>query len=69
MESKKFTLNWEDVKKVAKNALIFAAPAILVLLADVVKALPSWFSGAWLIILLWIVNLITDAIRKFITGK
>jgi len=67
--SKRFTLNSDDVKRILRNALIVAAPALLVLLADLVKALPEWFEGPWLVILLWVVNLVTDAIRKFIAGK
>ena len=68
-DSKRFTLNELDYKKIAKNALIFAAPALLVLLADLVKAFPDWFNGPYLIIALWVVNLITDGLRKFINGK
>ena len=67
--SKRFTLNVEDLKRVAKNALIFAAPALLLLLADLVKALPEWVSGPWLLVALWVVNWVTDLIRKFIQGR
>ena len=67
--SKRFTLNKEDVKRVLRNALIFAAPALLLLSADLVKALPEWVSGPWLIVALWVVNIVSDGIRKFISGK
>jgi len=67
MVSKRFELKKEDIVKVAKNALIFAAPALLVLLADLTKALPTWVSGVWLIVALYLANVITDAFRKWIS--
>lgn len=67
--SKRFTLNAEDLKRVAKNALVFLAPALLVALADVARVLPDWFNGPYLVIALFLVNIITDGIRKFINGK
>ena len=69
MPSERFTLNSDDLKRSLRNALIFAAPAILLLLGDVVSALPEWLSGPWLIVALWGVNWVTDLIRKFIAGK
>jgi hypothetical protein len=67
--SKRFQLNELDYKKILNNALIFVAPALLVLLGDLVKAFPDWFSGSYLVIALWVVNIVTDALRKFIAGK
>jgi hypothetical protein len=67
--SKRFTLNKEDFKKILHNALVFAAPALLVLLADITKALPEWVAGVWLIVALYVVNVVVDALRKFIAGK
>jgi hypothetical protein len=67
MISKRFELKKEDVLKVAKNALVFAGPALLVLLADLTKSLPSWVNGAWLIVALYVVNVATDALRKYIS--
>lgn len=67
--SKRFTVNKADIEKVLHNALVFAAPALLVLLADLTKALPGWINGIWLIVALYLVNVITDFIRKFIAGK
>ena len=69
MDSKRFTLNSEDLKKSLKNALIFAGPALLVLLMDVTKALPDSFEGPVLIVALYIVNFLTDLLRKFLSGK
>jgi len=68
-ESERFTLNREDVSRVFRNALIFAAPALLLLLADVVKALPEWISGPWLLVALWVVNSVVDLLRKFLQGR
>lgn len=68
-ESKRFKLNELDYKKIATNALIFAAPATLVLLADITKALPEQLEGPYLVVALWAVNIVTDAVRKFISGK
>ena len=67
--SDKFTLNNEDYKKVLRNALLFLAPALLVLFADVVKALPEWVEGPWLVLTLWVVNSLMDLLRKFLQGK
>jgi len=68
-ESKRFTLNSEDFKRSLRNAFVFAAPALLLLLADVIKALPEWINGPWLLVALWVVNWITDLLRKFIQGR
>ena len=68
-QSKRFTLNKDDVKRWLKNALIFSAPALLMLLADVLKALPDWVSGPWLLAAMFVVNQLVDLIRKYIAGK
>ena len=67
--SERFTLNKEDLKRVLKNALVFLAPALLVLFADVVKALPEWLDGPWLVLSLWLVNTVTDLLRKLLAGR
>lgn len=69
MTSKKYELSQRDWKKVATNALVFAAPALLVLLADLLQALPGWLDGPYLILALWLVNTLTDLIRKYVSGK
>ena len=68
-ESKRFTLNSLHYKRSLRNALVFAAPALLVLLADVLKALPTWIEGPYLVVALWLVNWVTDLIRKYVQGK
>ena len=67
--SGRFTLNSNDLKKWGKNALIFAAPALLLLLADIVKALPGWVDGPKLIVAMFIVNQLVDLTRKYLSGK
>jgi len=68
-QSKRFELNQVDYKKVGKNALIFLAPALFVLAADVLKALPDWMNGPYLVLGMWLVNTLTDLLRKFVDGK
>ena len=68
-QSERFTLNKEDLKRVGRNALLFLAPALLVLFADVVKALPEWIEGPWLVLVLWLVNTLMDFLRKLLNGK
>lgn len=65
--SKRFALNVEDVKKVLKNALIFAAPALIVLVASFKDIVPQ--DANWAIIALWGLNTLTDLLRKFVAGK
>ena len=61
------TLNRQDVEKWAKNALIFAAPALLVLIASTIDAIPKdWQYGA---VALYLLNLAADILRKYIGGK
>ena len=69
MASAKFTLNQADIKRVARNALIFAAPALLLLLSDLTRAIPEWFNGVWLIVALYILNVVSDVLRKLLAGK
>lgn len=67
MQSERFTLNKQDIQSWLKNALIFAGPAILVLLASAVKAVPVDYKyGA---IILYVLNFVTDLLRKFLQGK
>ena len=65
--SPRFTLNKDDLKKWAKNALIFLAPALLVLLASVSASLPK--DVQWGVVALYVVNILTDLLRKFIDGQ
>jgi hypothetical protein len=63
--STKFTLNKADVLAWLKNALIFAAPDLIVFFG----ALAAKFSADNAIIVVLILNLIIDLLRKFLAGK
>lgn len=65
--SLKFHLSVEDVKKVAKNALVFGGPALLVLLASVVQAVPADWKYAT--VTLYVLNVLLDLLKKFLAGK
>jgi hypothetical protein len=65
--SKQFEWNRADTIAWAKNALWFLAPTLLVLLASITEALPpSWKYTA---IVIYILNRLTDAIRRYYAGK
>lgn len=76
--SKKWTLNNEDINKVAKNSVIFFSPVALIYLGFVLSAvqvdgfqvkdlIPS--SEAVTVIVLWIINTLIDVLKKFSQGK
>ena len=65
--SGQFTLNKSDIESWGKNALIFAGPALVILLGSAAQAIPSDFKyGA---IALYLLNIVTDLLRKFLQGK
>lgn len=65
--SARYTLSQTDLEKWGKNSLIFLGPALLVLLASIVDAIPSdWAYGT---AVLFVLNLVTDLLRKFLAGK
>ena len=53
----------EDIKKWGKNALLFLIPAIIVLLGSVADLVPK--DASYGVILLYILNLATDALKKY----
>lgn len=62
-----FTFNSADWQKWGYNALLFLAPALLVLLASVVDVIPSdWKYGA---VALYVLNLVTDWLRKWLADN
>lgn len=65
MESKRFTLNLVDIKKWLKNALVFVGPDLIVFLG----ALSAKFSAEGALVLVLILNLLIDLLRKFLAGK
>ena len=67
MESEKYTLNKEDFQKWGYNALVFAGPALAVLVSSAIKQVDgSTAKGA---MLLYVLNVAYDLLRKYIQGK
>lgn len=65
--SLRFHLSSADVKQWGHNALVFAGPALLVLLASVGQVVPTeWKYGAFV---LYLLNVATDLLKKFLAGK
>ena len=62
--SKEKSIRKEDVLKWGRNALIFAAPALLVLLASFRELIPM--EAVWGVLALYILNLVTDFFRKWL---
>lgn len=69
--SKRFTLNKEDFKAFLKNAAWFLAPTLLFMLTDLIKVLPTWLADKpeYVAIAIYILNRITDLLRRYISGK
>jgi hypothetical protein len=65
--SARFTFNKADFLNWGKNTLIFLGPALLVLLASFQSAVPSDYKYGALI--LFVLNIATDFLRKFVAGK
>ena len=64
-------INYADVEGWIKNALVFLAPTLLVLIADIIKALPAWIADnpALVVVLIYVLNRVTDLISRFMKGK
>jgi len=67
MESKRFKLNKEDLKKWGNNTAIFLAPAILVFLLIVKNG--GTQEQALTAVYLWLLNVTIDLLKKFIANK
>lgn len=65
--SKKGQFNRADAERVARNAIIFSAPAIIVFLTQIQTG--STFSEAFAAIQVWILGVVIDFLRKFQAGK
>lgn len=60
-------INKKDLQTWLRNGLIFAGPALIVLLASATSIVPvNWRYGA---IALYAINFATDLIRKFLDGN
>jgi len=66
-QSKRFSLNQEDIKKWAKNSIVFLAPFLLVFFVALQSG--SDIKDALDILYLYALNIIVDILRKFIASK
>ena len=67
MASKRFELNKKDAIEWAKNALWFLAPTLIVLLPSIMEIIPAdWKYAA---IAIYILNRLTDILRRWYAGK
>jgi len=65
--SKQFSLNGVDFQRIFKNAVIFLAPALIVLIASFQDIVPK--DASWAVVALFVLNVVTDLIRKFVAGR
>lgn len=63
MPSKRFTVNWLDVQNILRNALIFLAP-VLILVLEALRQGRGW-DEIVVIFQLWGMNVALDFLRKF----
>lgn len=61
--SERFHINAKEIQKVANNALIFSAPAIILILTNL-QAGRNW-DEIQNIVYLWVLNTTLDFLRKF----
>ena len=66
MESKRFSLNQEDVKKVLSNSLVFLAPMLLVFLTAIQAGVP--LKDAMYAVYLYGLNVLIDLLKKYVAG-
>ena len=67
MASKRFRFNQQDAIAWWKNALWFLAPTLLVLIPSIIGALPEEWKYS--VILIYLLNRVMDAIRRWYAGK
>ena len=65
--SKRWDLNNKDWNKIIINGLIFLAPALLVLIGSIREVVPN--ESTYAVIILFILNIATDLLRKLLAGK
>ena len=66
--SKAWTFNWEDAKKVGKNALIFFAPVIIIEL-ELMRQGVTELREYLIAFQIWILGVLIDGFRKLKAGK
>lgn len=64
VKSQRFKLNMDDVKRVARNAAIFFAPMLLMVLVALQQ--DASLQEVYWIIRLWMLNTAIDLVRKFV---
>lgn len=65
--SPRFSMYRQDWERWGENALVFLGPALLVLLASFVQAVPNdWKYGA---VALYVLNAVTDWLRKWLADN
>lgn len=67
MITKRFNLNIDEVSKVAKNSLIFLAPALIAFFTALQSGVP--IKDALYVVYLWALNTAVDLLRKFTEGR
>lgn len=67
MESKRFTLNKEDLLRWGKNTLLFLAPVLIIFLSAIKGG--ANIKDALYLVYLWGLNIVIDLLRKFIQGR
>jgi hypothetical protein len=65
--STRFQFNQKDLKAVMRNAVIFAAPALLFFLTTIQAG--GSLESALIALKLWAMNTAIDGLRKFITNN
>lgn len=63
VKSKANSLRREDINKWFKNALVFAIPALLVLVASFRDIIP--IDASWGVVALYLLNVGTDLLKKW----
>ncbi len=61
--SQQYRLDTQELKKVLNNALIFSAPAIIIILTELQNG-KSW-EDIQKVVYLWLLNTLIDLFRKF----
>lgn len=66
-QSKRWTLNREDIQKIVRNALIFTAPVLITLLTMLQQGVndPKAYVSA---VQIWVIGVAIDFIRKVYAG-
>lgn len=67
MQSKRFTFNSADYKKILLNAVTFSAPALIVFLTAIQSGVPV--KDALYAVYLFVLNVAVDMLKKYVKGS